>query len=58
VYFKVKPEHRDSYAREVHILKEDTLWIEVRKAPNTLPNVYPFNRESFLDILKEISVYS
>jgi hypothetical protein len=52
VYFKVKPEHRDFYPREVHILKgTDGYWIEVSKAGDTPPKEYGFNQESFLELL-------
>ena len=60
VYFVVPPEHRDSYPREIHILKnrDGTNWFEVRKAGTPTPKMYSFNREEFLDILSEIAAYT
>jgi hypothetical protein len=60
VYFVVNPEHRDSCAREAHILKNhnDEHWFEVRKTGDSSPKLYSFDRESFIDFLDEITAYS
>ena len=60
VYFVVNPAHRDSFAREAHILKNhnNEHWFEVRKTSGSSPKLYSFNRESFLDFLSEIVAYS
>jgi hypothetical protein len=60
VYFVVKPEHRDSYAREAHILKgpNDEHWFEIRKTGDGFPKRYAFDRESFVDFLNELVAYS
>jgi hypothetical protein len=60
VYFIVPPEHRDSYPREIHILKNRSgeNWAEVRKVGVEPPKGYPFNRDAFIDMLNEIAAYS
>jgi hypothetical protein len=60
VYFIVPPEHRDSYPREIHILKnhDGANWVEVRKAGASTPKAYSFSQEAFLDILSEIAAYT
>jgi len=60
IYFVVPPEHRDSYPREVHILKnkDGTGWFDVRKIGGSNPKMYPFSQEGFHDLLNEIAAYS
>jgi hypothetical protein len=60
VYFIVVPEHRDSYPREIHILKnrDGENWVEVRKVGVETPKGYPFNRDAFIDMLNEIAAYT
>jgi hypothetical protein len=59
VYFVVIPEHRDSFPREAHILKNLNAehWFEVRKTGDSSPKRYSFDRDSFVDF-DEIAAYS
>jgi hypothetical protein len=60
VYYVVNPLNRDSSTREAHIIKgdNDALWFEVRKAGDSSPKRYPFDRKSFADFLDEIVAFS